>query len=1106
LAIFLVSIWSLTFYASRFLYPEMERLLAEKQFSTASFIAAAVNEELENRFVSIREIGKEITPDIVADPKALQAVLERHPFFQSLFNGGTYITGIDGTAIASLPLSAVRIGVNYMDRDHIIAALKEGKSSIGRPVMGKMLHAPVFSMATPLLDTKGGVVGALVGVSDLSKTNFLTKIADNHYGETGGYLLVAPQYRTIVTATDQKRIMETLPGPGVNPLTDRFIQGYEGSGIEINAHGAEELISARGVPVAGWYLAVSQPTANAFAPIHNTQQRILMAAILMTVLVVGLTWWLLSRLLAPMRAATNYLATQSNSTYPLQPLPIAHHDETGDLIHSFNQLLNTVALRDTALRDNQRQLSDIIKFLPTATLAIDKDGRVIIWNEAIEQLTGIPATEMLGKNNYAHAFPFHGEARPLLLDLILENNPEAASQYPGIVREEDTLRTEVFCSALGGHKGAWVFAKAAPLHDQKGNIVGAIESVRDITKRKTAETYGAIGRNVLQILNEPGSFQDAIQRVLTLLKTRTGFDAIGIRLRRGDDYPYFFQEGFSSEFLLTENSLIARTKDGEICRDPDGNVKLECTCGLVLSGYIDPTNPLFTPGGSCWTNNSRLLLELPANDDPRLHPRNQCIHHNYASVALVPIRDKEKIVGLLQFNDRRQEAFTHSLVEHLESIASHLGAALIRKQAEEENRHLQAQLVQAQKLEAIGTLAGGIAHDFNNILGAVIGYTEMAREDSPGESLAARYMDKVLEASNRAKNLVKQILAFSRQENIEPVLLNPEIIVREAAALLRPSLPTTIAIEVEVMSGVPAVMADPTQLHQIVINLATNAFHAMEATGGTMRLSLTTVDRCRQTPPAFPDSRPGLFVCLAVEDTGPGIPAVIRERIFEPFFTTKEVGRGTGMGLATVHGIVQKYGGFIICESEPGHGATFQVFLPAIAGGSTSQPPQEEMDETDRTGKGHILFVDDEHILVEMGQTLLERLGYEVTTRTNSLEALAIFQSNPNQFDAVITDQTMPGMTGIDLARRLLQIRPDLPIILCTGYSNLVDEDQARALGIKKFAMKPLTNKDIAALLHEVLTQAVSATSGEETGQGDVLPADPAPVEASSTKMDVEVP
>jgi PAS domain S-box-containing protein len=389
--------------------------------------------------------------------------------------------------------------------------------------------------------------------------------------------------------------------------------------------------------------------------------------------------------------------------------------------------------------------------------------------------------------------------------------------------------------------------------------------------------------------------------------------------------------------------------------------------------------------------------------------------------------------------------------------------------AEEERRQLQAQLVQAQKMEAIGTLAGGIAHDFNNMLNAIIGYSEMTKDDSPQGSRTAKHMDKVLEASNRARNLVKQILTFSRQEVIQPIALDPAAIVKEAAALLRPSLPATITIQVAIEPGIPLVLADPTQLHQIVINLGANAFQAMEATGGTLRISLAAVEWNEAIPPAFPESTPGLFVCLAVEDTGPGIAPEIKDRMFDPFFTTKEVGRGTGMGLATVHGIVQKYGGFITCESKPSHGATFRVFLPALDGENGLVPLQEDIGEAAPSFRGKILFVDDEDILVELGQALLERIGYEVTVRTNSIEALATFQNDPHRFDAVITDQTMPGITGLDLARRMLRIRPDLPIILCTGYSNLVNEAQAKAWGIQGFAMKPLTKKKIAALLNTVL-------------------------------------
>jgi PAS domain S-box-containing protein len=388
-----------------------------------------------------------------------------------------------------------------------------------------------------------------------------------------------------------------------------------------------------------------------------------------------------------------------------------------------------------------------------------------------------------------------------------------------------------------------------------------------------------------------------------------------------------------------------------------------------------------------------------------------------------------------------------------------------RRQAEEDKRQLQAKLVQAQKLQAIGTLAGGIAHDFNNILGAIIGYAEMAREDCPPGSNLSRDLDRVLEAGNRAASLVKQILAFSRQQGSEQVSLEPGLIVKEIVKLLRPSLPSTIAISHR-LGARRSVLVDPTQLHQVLMNLATNAFHAMEQSGGRLEIVVEDIDCDEADLVLHPGIAPGPFVRLSVADTGPGIPAAIRERIFDPYFTTKAVGKGTGMGLAIVDGIVRGSGGFITCESEPGRGAVFAIALPAIAREAVVVGKEAEPAAG---GSGRILLVDDEEILIEMGRSMLERLGYQVTARSSSLEALATFQNDPHRFDAVLTDQTMPGMTGLDLARRMLQIRPDLPVILCTGYSNLVNEAQVKAYGIKGFAMKPLTKKEIATLLKGVL-------------------------------------
>jgi signal transduction histidine kinase/ActR/RegA family two-component response regulator len=391
----------------------------------------------------------------------------------------------------------------------------------------------------------------------------------------------------------------------------------------------------------------------------------------------------------------------------------------------------------------------------------------------------------------------------------------------------------------------------------------------------------------------------------------------------------------------------------------------------------------------------------------------------------------------------------------------------VQRQSKEQQK-MEKQLQQAQKMEAIGTLAGGIAHDFNNILGAIIGYTEMARDDSPNGSSIAEDLDNVLEASDRAVGLVKQILSFSRQDETENVLLQPASIVNKAILMLRPSLPTTIEIIQDIDTKTGLIFADPTQIQQILMNLCTNAFHAMEKTGGRLDISLKEIDPRDGDLSHEPDVVAGTFIQLSVGDSGAGMTQEVKDKIFDPYFTTKGVGKGTGMGLSIAHGIIKSYGGFITLSSEPGKGTVFHVFLPVV---NKEELPAKEASEQIPVGIERVLFIDDEDVLADMGKNMLERLGYHVTVRKSSLEALETFQNQPDQFDVVITDQTMPGMTGIDLARRMLQIRSDIPIILCTGYSSTISQEKAKSMGIKEFALKPVGKKDIAMLIRKVLDE-----------------------------------
>lgn len=389
--------------------------------------------------------------------------------------------------------------------------------------------------------------------------------------------------------------------------------------------------------------------------------------------------------------------------------------------------------------------------------------------------------------------------------------------------------------------------------------------------------------------------------------------------------------------------------------------------------------------------------------------------------------------------------------------------------AEQEREKLETQLRQAQKLEAIGTLAGGIAHDFNNILTAILGYAEIAREECQPGSPIAKDVEEVITAGKRARDLVKQILAFSRQATIERIPLQPSLIVREAIKLLRSSFPTTIRIIEDIDGNAGQIFADPTQVHQVLMNLCTNAYHAMEESGGVMTISLQKRSSTTAELQGCPEALPGEYVHLSVRDTGPGIPPDIRERIFDPYFTTKEQGKGTGLGLAIVRGIVISCGGFVTCRSTLGEGSEFCACFPAHGQNDNPIFSPDTRDAGAEGGNERILFVDDEEVLVEMGRTMLERMGYKVTGITDSRAALDTFTRQPEQFDLVITDQTMPGMTGMELARAIFQIRPEMPVILCTGYSNLVTEESALANGIRAFALKPLIKKDLAHLIRNTL-------------------------------------
>ena len=438
--------------------------------------------------------------------------------------------------------------------------------------------------------------------------------------------------------------------------------------------------------------------------------------------------------------------------------------------------------------------------------------------------------------------------------------------------------------------------------------------------------------------------------------------------------------------------------------------------------------------------------------DVQIYPRETGI-----SVFFQVITERKRAEDILRTAheklEQRVQERTLDLKEAHESLKSEVAK---RERMEERIRH-------SEKMEAIGTLAGGIAHDFNNMLAAVMGFTEMAIDDNKSDNRAVdRALKNVLKAAFRGRDLVKQILAFSRKthQEIIPFKLTP--LIRETVTFLKATLPSTVKIEVKVKSTSDTILADPVQLQQVVMNLCTNAAFAMREEGG--RLTIALHDAEESSLPSGLESRP--YVCMSVKDTGVGIEPDILKRIFEPFFTTKEPGQGTGMGLAVAYGIAKSLHGDITVESEPGKGTAFNVFIPQVQSSvDLDEVAQGELPH----GTARILFVDDEESIVESGRSTLRGLGYKVVGVTDSQDALSLFLDNPGRFDAVIADQTMPGLTGLDLAKELVKARPDIPIILCTGYSDNASPQKTKEAGIREFLMKPLTRRELAEAVHRAL-------------------------------------
>lgn len=759
------------------------------------------------------------------------------------------------------------------------------------------------------------------------------------------------------------------------------------------------------------------------------------------------------------------------------------------------------------LKTSHHRLDQIIQFLPDATMVIDTDGRIIAWNKAMEELTGVPGSSMLGKGDYEYALPFYGTRRPVMLDLVLNPDEEIASRYLFVKREGNRLFSETYLPDFRGHGPTWFWNVAAPLYDENGRVVGAIESVRDITKLKQSEEALRTSEERFRILAD-GAFEGiVISKEGVILDCNnvfcemTGYSLDEIVGMNVVDMvvPEFkrialqhilsgSQEEYESAILRKDGLIVPAKVKGKNFPYEGGTARIASVRDMSETRKAQETQ-------------KRLATAIEqAAEGVLITDKDGLIQYANPAVERITGFSREELVGntprIFRSGEHDQE-FYHNLWETIKSGKTWSGRFTNRKKDGSlyyedatvspvrgtsgeivnfvavkrditETLELSKQLYHAQKMEAVGTLAGGIAHDFNNILQVVLGYSELVLSDEQFPSRFREDLARINQASRNGADLVQRLLTFSRKTEIKPLHINLNRRIEQLRQMLSRTISKLIQIELILADDLAAINADPTQVDQILVNLAVNARDAMP-TGGRLIIETENVTLDANYSRAHLGATPGRYVLLTVSDTGHGMDKETLQHIFEPFFTTKGQGEGTGLGLATVYGIVKQHGGYIMCYSEPGAGTTFKIYFPAIVA-------DEELTGTavkiiPRKGAGTILLVDDEEHVRDLGVQILTKAGYKVVTASNGKEAVNMYARRGDEIVLVVLDLMMPEMGGKKCLQNLRELNPQVRVIIASGYSANGATKETLSSGAKGFVNKPYDIRQLLEVVGKVLAE-----------------------------------